>query len=151
MRRWLALGVLLLGLLTAGFFWSQDRPSALAMQAPAGAGAPTGEHDEDDSGTPPASDVTPAQREARRLARIDADDDGAVSRAEFLASRRKSFGKLDGNGNGSLDFEEYAAATAKRFGKAEIILLSWKPEASIFKPWTWVLDARPSRFFKILK
>jgi signal peptidase I len=36
-------------------------------------------------------------------------------------------------------------------GKAEIILLSWKPEASIFKPWTWVLDARPSRFFKILK
>lgn len=36
-------------------------------------------------------------------------------------------------------------------GKAEIILLSWKPEASIFKPWTWVIDARPSRFFKILK
>jgi signal peptidase I len=36
-------------------------------------------------------------------------------------------------------------------GKAEIILLSWKPEASIFKPWTWILDARPSRFFKILK
>lgn len=36
-------------------------------------------------------------------------------------------------------------------GKAQIILLSWKPEASIFKPWTWVLDARPSRFFKILK
>jgi signal peptidase I len=35
-------------------------------------------------------------------------------------------------------------------GKAQIILLSWKPEASIFKPWTWVLDARPSRFFKIL-
>jgi signal peptidase I len=36
-------------------------------------------------------------------------------------------------------------------GKAQIILLSWKPEASIFKPWTWVLDANPSRFFKILK
>ncbi|PZQ65594.1 MAG: signal peptidase I [Phenylobacterium zucineum] len=36
-------------------------------------------------------------------------------------------------------------------GKAQIILLSWKPEATIFKPWTWVLDARPSRFFKILK
>jgi signal peptidase I len=36
-------------------------------------------------------------------------------------------------------------------GKAEVILLSWKPEASIFKPWTWVLDARPSRFVKILK
>jgi len=36
-------------------------------------------------------------------------------------------------------------------GKAQIILLSWKPEASIFKPWTWILDARPSRFFKVLK
>lgn len=36
-------------------------------------------------------------------------------------------------------------------GKAQIVLLSWNPKASIFKPWTWVLDARPSRFFKILK
>ena len=36
-------------------------------------------------------------------------------------------------------------------GKAQIVLLSWKPEASIFKPWTWVLDARPSRFFNLLK
>jgi signal peptidase I, bacterial type len=35
-------------------------------------------------------------------------------------------------------------------GKAQIILLSWEPEASIFKPWTWVLDARVSRFFKVL-
>ena len=36
-------------------------------------------------------------------------------------------------------------------GKAQIILLSWKPEATIFKPWTWVLDAQPSRFFKLIK
>jgi signal peptidase I len=36
-------------------------------------------------------------------------------------------------------------------GKAQIILLSWNDKASIFKPWTWVLDARPSRFFRILK
>jgi signal peptidase I len=36
-------------------------------------------------------------------------------------------------------------------GKAQIILLSWRPEASIFKPWTWVLDARPSRFFRVLQ
>jgi signal peptidase I len=35
-------------------------------------------------------------------------------------------------------------------GKAQIILLSWKKQASIFKPWTWVIDARPSRFFKVL-
>jgi signal peptidase I len=36
-------------------------------------------------------------------------------------------------------------------GKAQIILLSWNDKASVFKPWTWVLDARPSRFFRILK
>jgi signal peptidase I len=36
-------------------------------------------------------------------------------------------------------------------GRANIILLSWNAKASIFKPWTWILDARPSRFFHILK
>jgi signal peptidase I len=36
-------------------------------------------------------------------------------------------------------------------GKAQIILLSWRPGASIFKPWTWVFDAQPSRFFNVLK
>ena len=36
-------------------------------------------------------------------------------------------------------------------GKAQIILLSWHPGATIFKPWTWVTEARPSRFFHPLK
>jgi len=36
-------------------------------------------------------------------------------------------------------------------GRAQLILLSWKPGAALFKPWTWVLDARPSRFFKTRK
>jgi signal peptidase I len=36
-------------------------------------------------------------------------------------------------------------------GKAQIIMLSWTPDASIFKPWTWFTEARPSRFFKLLK
>ena len=36
-------------------------------------------------------------------------------------------------------------------GKAQIILLSWSPGASIFKPWTWVMNAQPGRFFNILK
>ena len=35
-------------------------------------------------------------------------------------------------------------------GKAQIILLSWKKSASLFKPWTWVMDAQPSRFFHYL-
>ncbi|MDB5454735.1 MAG: signal peptidase [Caulobacter sp.] len=36
-------------------------------------------------------------------------------------------------------------------GRAQIILLSWNKDAALFKPWTWVLDARPSRFFRVLK
>jgi signal peptidase I len=36
-------------------------------------------------------------------------------------------------------------------GKAQIILLSWKAGVSIFKPWTWVLNAQPSRFFHLLQ
>jgi signal peptidase I len=36
-------------------------------------------------------------------------------------------------------------------GKAQIILLSWDAGGSLFKPWTWILDARPSRFFHVLQ
>jgi signal peptidase I len=35
-------------------------------------------------------------------------------------------------------------------GKAQVILFSWKAGASIFKPWTWVMDLQPSRFFTLL-
>jgi signal peptidase I len=33
-------------------------------------------------------------------------------------------------------------------GKAQLIMFSWSPGASLFKPWTWVANLRPSRFFK---
>lgn len=36
-------------------------------------------------------------------------------------------------------------------GKAQIILLSWKDGASLFKPWTWFTKAQPSRFFNRLQ
>jgi signal peptidase I len=35
-------------------------------------------------------------------------------------------------------------------GKAELILLSWRKGASLFKPWTWVLNARTDRLFHYL-
>jgi signal peptidase I len=35
-------------------------------------------------------------------------------------------------------------------GKADVILFSWGPGASLFKPWTWVLDARWNRFLHFL-
>jgi signal peptidase I len=36
-------------------------------------------------------------------------------------------------------------------GPAQIVLLSWTPGASIFKPWTWIMNARPSRYFHLLR
>lgn len=39
---------------------------------------------------------------------------------------------------------------ANLVGKAQIIMLSWNREASLFKPWTWFTEARPSRFFRNL-
>ena len=35
-------------------------------------------------------------------------------------------------------------------GKAQLVLLSWKAGASLFKPWTWFTLARPSRWFHLL-
>jgi signal peptidase I len=32
-------------------------------------------------------------------------------------------------------------------GRAELVMLSWAPDASILKPWTW-LELRPSRLFR---
>ncbi|MDO1559982.1 signal peptidase I [Brevundimonas sp. 2R-24] len=36
-------------------------------------------------------------------------------------------------------------------GEAQIILFSWHPGASLFKPWTWLTKVRLSRFFHELK
>lgn len=35
-------------------------------------------------------------------------------------------------------------------GKAQIVLLSWRPGASIFKPWTW-LNLRSDRFLRLVR
>lgn len=60
------------------------------------------------------------EREARRFNRYDKNKDGAVSREEFLAARRKAFERLDRNGDGLLDFEEYAITTITRFETADL-------------------------------
>ena len=64
--------------------------------------------------------------------------------------------KLGGCGwNGALD-AYLPAGTGVGFvpednliGRARIVVLSWKPDAAFFKPWTW-LDLRTDRFFKIV-
>lgn len=65
---------------------------------------------------PAASDKT---REEKRFARYDKDEDGRITRAEMMDSRRKSWAKLDTNGDGRLSFEEWAISTSDKFAKAD--------------------------------
>ncbi|VXC95345.1 EF-hand domain-containing protein [Sphingomonas sp. AX6] len=58
-------------------------------------------------------------REERRFDRYDKDRNDAITREEYLASRRKAFAKLDTNGNGRLDFEEWATRTTTKFASAD--------------------------------
>jgi EF hand len=57
--------------------------------------------------------------EQKRMNRYDKDDNGAVTRGEFLGSRQKAFAKLDLNGDGALSFDEYAVKTIEKFSKAD--------------------------------
>lgn len=58
-------------------------------------------------------------REERRFARYDADENGIITRAEMMDTRRKPFAKLDKDGDGRLSFEEWAVATADKFATAD--------------------------------
>ncbi|GGE07924.1 hypothetical protein GCM10011529_12920 [Polymorphobacter glacialis] len=116
MRRFLALGLALVALIAAGFLWTRDTPTAIATEA-----APPAETADEPETVlvAPASNVTPADREARRFGRYDKDSDAAIDESEYLANRRKSFGRLDLNSDGRLDFAEYTAATMKKFKRAD--------------------------------
>jgi hypothetical protein len=65
---------------------------------------------------PPAQERT---KEQQRFARYDANEDGTITRAEMLDTRRKAFAGLDTNGDGRLAFEEWAIATSEKFAKAD--------------------------------
>lgn len=58
-------------------------------------------------------------REQRRFLRYDADENGAVSRDEFLVARKKSYARLDLDGDGKLSFDEYAAKATKKFASSD--------------------------------
>jgi hypothetical protein len=125
MRRLLALSVALIALVAAGFLWTRDRPVAVAQLPPPPLveDVPDGDGEAVDDARPkvraPRARLTPEEREARRFNRRDKDKDGVISRAEYLADRKKAFERQDLNGDGRLDFEEFAAATAKKFAKAD--------------------------------
>jgi len=58
-------------------------------------------------------------REQKRFDRYDKDRNDAVSREEYLLSRRKAYAKLDANHDGRLDFDEWAAKTTTKFAGAD--------------------------------
>ena len=115
--RWVAGGLALaLGVL-AVLFWRDEsarasdsvippRPAAVLSQ---GIAAPP----------PAAPEASEQKREERRFNRYDKDRDEAITREEYLASRRKAFAKLDVNGDGRLSFEEWAIRTTDKFAKAD--------------------------------
>jgi len=118
MWRWLAGGVavVMFGAAVAMFASVDDSPALPGP--PAGAGfrvAPARAQSFD----PPTAARPAEDREAKRFARYDRDDDGAVSRGEYLQSREKAFAKLDKNGDGRLDFDEYAVRTIDKFATAD--------------------------------
>ena len=67
--------------------------------------------------TPPAAPEK--NKEQKRFARADKDDDGRITRAELLQPRQKAFAKLDRDGDGRLSFEEWAVRTTDRFAAAD--------------------------------
>jgi hypothetical protein len=67
----------------------------------------------------PSAPEAPLDREGKRFARADRDDDGRITQAEYLVTRRRNFDKLDLNRDGRLGFEEYAASGIAKFAKAD--------------------------------
>jgi Ca2+-binding EF-hand superfamily protein len=64
-------------------------------------------------------EASPKTREEKRFGRYDKDRNGAITRDEYLVSRRKAYAKLDGDGDGRLSFDEWATKTTTKFAGAD--------------------------------
>jgi EF hand len=104
-------------LITAGFFiWQGQASTGADIPPPPGEAGSTAMTMADISGPPTATEKT---REEKRFGRYDKDKNGAVSREEYLTSRRKAYSKMDVNGDGRLSFDEYAVKTITKFSGAD--------------------------------
>ena len=117
MWRYLAGGLGTLVLVGAGLFLWGSRPDTPSpLPAASAATAPSPQAGEDDASLPEASART---REQKRFDRYDKDRDGAITREEYLAARRKAYAKLDRDGDGRLSFDEWAVKATTKFATAD--------------------------------
>ncbi|WP_419815136.1 histidine kinase [Glacieibacterium sp.] len=148
MWRWLALGVVGIMLAGAVFSWTRGRPvrpGVTLASAPAAAQTLVDEPPL----VAPVSDVTPADREARRFNRYDKDRDASITQVEYFVARRKAFAKLDLDGDGKLSFDEYSAKALKKFATADadhdgkLVAVEFATTAAKRRPAAAKLDCPP--------
>ena len=117
MWRYLVGGLAALALVAAGLvLFNRSGRSVAALPAAPLAFAQTAEDGALPDSVPQASDRT---REQKRFDRYDKDRNGAVTREEFLANRRKAYAKLDTNHDGTLSFDEWAIKAETKFAVAD--------------------------------
>jgi hypothetical protein len=105
-------------LVVAGMMLQAMRPATVApLAAMPTASAATS--DGRSVGDPAVPEATAKTREEKRFNRYDKDRDGAITRDEYLASRKKAYGKLDKDGNGILSFDEWAVKAETKFATAD--------------------------------
>jgi hypothetical protein len=114
MARFLAGVASALLLTAAGLFWWRSSSAADIAPIPVPRAAAVAQAPLAD---PPVA--TEKTREEKRFSRYDRDQDGAVSRDEYLRSRRTAYAKLDTNGDGVLSFEEYAVRSATKYASVD--------------------------------
>lgn len=117
MWRWAAGAAAVLAAGGAGWLaFAGEARSGAALPARPALVASTREADSPEVVLPEA---TPRTREERRFGRYDKDRNGAITRDEYLLSRRKAYGRLDRDGDGRLSFEEWSAKTTAKFAAAD--------------------------------
>ena len=117
MWRYLVGGLATLALIGAGvLLFNRSARSVAALPAAPRAVAQTGEDGALPDSVPQASDRT---REQKRFDRYDKDRNGAVTREEYLANRRKAYARLDTNHDGTLSFDEWAIKAETKFAVAD--------------------------------
>lgn len=64
-------------------------------------------------------EATSETREEKRFGRYDKDENGAITREEYLLNRRKAYVRLDRDGDGRLSFDEWSVKTTTKFAVAD--------------------------------